>query len=225
MRTISILLTLSLLAIVPSTTAEPGYECKEQGVSGSLVTAGLGRDCKLDAELLPGLICVYGGYHVEQDVRGHEVAANACRLPLDIAIEEGRADCRKVAGGTNNGLADATLTQGCKAHVLVLGGMYCLWGQEDRGVRAGGHSVLIRTCSSGPDPRATSGTPERCPERSLTVKHADGTTVSSHYDCTFDVVLFPDIICVGAWTAKREYDVGPVHVTQHYCRFPGPEPW
>ena len=66
--------------------------------------------------------------------------------------------------------------------------------------------------------------PAACSERSYTVDADTTNTVTTHSDCSIDVETGKGVICVGAWTATSEHDVGPIHWTRHYCSFPGGDP-
>lgn len=63
-----------------------------------------------------------------------------------------------------------------------------------------------------------------CPEKSYTVRADTENTVAVHGDCTADLETGKGQMCVGAWYGTEERDVGPVHWTRHYCRFPGGDP-
>lgn len=66
--------------------------------------------------------------------------------------------------------------------------------------------------------------PAACSERTYTVTADTTNTVTTNADCSIDVETGKGVICVGAWTATSEHDVGPIHWTRHYCAFPGGDP-
>lgn len=65
------------------------------------------------------------------------------------------------------------------------------------------------------------GSPAACTERTYTVAADTTNTVTTNADCSIDVETGKGVICVGAWTATSEHDIGPIHWTRHYCSLPG----
>lgn len=63
--------------------------------------------------------------------------------------------------------------------------------------------------------------PAACSEKTYTVTADTTNTVTTHADCSIDVETGKGMICVGAWSATSEHDLGPIHWTRHYCDFPG----
>ena len=60
-----------------------------------------------------------------------------------------------------------------------------------------------------------------CAEKTFGVGEDPRHSVTIHDDCTIDVVLNDGIICLGGGVGRTDTDVGPVHVTQYYCTYPG----
>ncbi len=64
-----------------------------------------------------------------------------------------------------------------------------------------------------------------CPEKSYTVGQYERHTVATHRDCTVDITLNENIICLGGGVQRTDYTVGPVNVTSYGCSYPGFPPF
>lgn len=63
-----------------------------------------------------------------------------------------------------------------------------------------------------------------CPTKSWTSGTDPQHSVAVSGDCSVELETNRGIICVGAWTATDEYQIGTVHWVNHRCAFPGGSP-
>lgn len=105
----------------------------------------------------------------------------------------------------------------CTIEVVVFEDLACLWGTERHSKTFGPATVTYYECSS-PDTETQSA--PACTEQGIYSKLLMGSYVEVHSDCTVDVVLFPDIICVGPYGSTIRQTVGPVYVQASMCHPP-----
>jgi hypothetical protein len=127
-----------------------------------------------------------------------------------------------------DGKVDATLVDvytfaDCSVEVVVFEDLACLWGTEKHSTTVGPVTVSYYTCAPGPGEPTTPPLVSPCVDHQINLG-LWGSYVALHADCTADVILFPNIICVGANVGRVDRTVGPVHVQVSFCKPPTPPP-
>lgn len=107
----------------------------------------------------------------------------------------------------------------CTVEVVAFEGLACLWGTERHSTTVGPATVTYYECSSPEPPPQSMAS---CQPVELNFALLAGSYVRLNADCTLDVVLFPEIICVGPWGSTIGQRVGPVYVQVSMCHPPVP---
>lgn len=229
---ISAVMVLSTLVILPSASADPGYECDEQNLTGKAadedhLQVNLRRDCSLEVVLFEGIICVGGwGGSVERDVDRHTVRAYYCdgglgdRIDVDFTTASAQPGCPKKTYTYEDGAQGVKHTvqthHNCRADITLNEGVTCVgaWTTTDT-YTVGPVTIVNHRCTlPGGDPTLVATSAATTGPCSSGTKSVPGVTVTRSSSChtQVDVRLYE---CVWNCGWKTVVDTDLLTVRQY----------